>query len=90
MRSTQRAAQERLSALDTARAAVDQAEENLRIRQQQFDAGRATSEDVLDADALLARQRATLATALYEAHTRRAELQQLMGEPLKDLVSARR
>ena len=90
VRSTQRAAQERLSALDTARAAVDQAEENLRIRQQQFDAGRATSEDVLDADALLARQRATLATALYEAHTRRAELQQLMGEPLKDLVSARR
>ncbi|HKA31372.1 MAG TPA: TolC family protein, partial [Candidatus Binatia bacterium] len=81
---------ERLAALDTARAAVGQAEENLRIRQQQFDAGRATSEDVLDAQALLTQQRATLATALYEAHTRRAELQELMGLPLEELASATR
>ena len=72
------------------RAAVGQAEENLRIRQQQFDAGRATSDDVLDAEALLAQQRATLATALYQAHTRRAELQQLMGLPLDAIVSRQR
>ena len=51
VRDTRDAAAERLAALDTARAAVGQAEENLRIRQQQFDAGRATSEDVLDAQA---------------------------------------
>ena len=88
VRDTRAAAAERLTALDTARAAVGQAEENLRIRRQQFDAGRATSEDVLDAQALLTQQRATLATALYEAHTRRAELQELMGLPLEDLASA--
>jgi len=90
VRDTRDAAAERLTALDTAHAAVGQAEENLRIRQQQFDAGRATSEDVLDAQALLTQQRATLATALYEAHTRRAELQELMGLPLEDLASAPR
>jgi outer membrane protein TolC len=73
---------ERLAAEAAATAAVGQAEENLRIRQQQFDAGRATSEDVLEAEALLASQRATLASARYQAHTRRAELQQLMGLPL--------
>ena len=83
VRDTRDAAAERLDALDTARAAVGQAEENLRIRRQQFDAGRATSEDVLDAQALLTRQRATLAIALYQAHTRRAELQELMGLPLE-------
>lgn len=90
VRDTRDAAAERLAALDTARAAVGQAEENLRIRQQQFDAGRATSEDVLDAQALLTQQRATLATALYEAHTRRAELQELMGLPLEELAFATR
>src|SRR4029453_18544984 len=90
VRDTGEAAAERLAALDTARAAVGQAEENLRIRQQQFDAGRATSEDVLDAQALLTEQRATPATALYEAHTRRPELQELMGLPLEDLASAPR
>ncbi len=90
VRDTRQAAAERLHALDTARDAVGQAEENLRIRRQQFDAGRATSEDVLDAQALLTRQRATLATALYQAHTRRAELQELMGLPLEDLAAATR
>jgi outer membrane protein TolC len=90
IRETQRAAAERLSALDTARGAVGQAEENLRIRQQQFNAGRATSEDVLDAQLLLTRQRATLATALYQAHTRRAELQELMGLPLEALATVTR
>lgn len=82
VRSTHRAAEERLAALDTGESAVEQAEENLRIRQQQFDVGRATSDDVLDATALLARERASLATARYQAHTRRAELQRLMGRPL--------
>ena len=32
--------------------------------------------------------RATLARALYDAHTRRAELQQLMGLPLDQLAVA--
>lgn len=89
VRLVQQAAAERLAALDTAETAVGQAEENLRIREQQFDAGRATSDDVLEAAAILARQRATLASALYQAHTRRAELQQLMGTGLEGLVPAR-
>ncbi len=88
VRSTQESAEERLTALSTAEAAVAQAEENLRIRQQQFEVGRATSDDVLDAQALLSAQRAGLATALYQAHTRRAELQELMGMSLDDQAGA--
>jgi outer membrane protein TolC len=90
VRSTHRRTEERLAALQAAEAGVGQAEENLRIRQQQFTVGRATSEDVLDAEALLAGQRATLASALYQAQTRRAELQQLMGRPLEALLADRR
>jgi len=90
LRATQRAAAERLTALDTATVAVGQAEENLRIRQQQFDAGRAQTKDVLDAQRLLAEQRAVVATALYEALTRRAELQQLMGESFESLLAQER
>jgi outer membrane protein TolC len=88
LRGTQRAAAERLTARDTAAVAVGQAEENLRIRRQQFEAGRADSRDVLDAQRLLSEQRAVLATALYDAQTRRAELQQLMGVPFEALWSA--
>lgn len=87
LRATHRSAEERLAALDTAAAAIGQAEENLRIRQQQFAVGRAETRDVLDAQRLLAEQRAVLATALYEAQTRRAELQQLVGEPFEDLFT---
>ena len=77
--STHRAIEERLAALDAASAAVEQAEENLRIRREQFYAGRAASEDVLDAEALLAAQRAMLASALYQGHMHWADLQQLIG-----------
>ncbi|MCW5890800.1 MAG: TolC family protein [bacterium] len=90
VRQTRRAVEERLAALAAARTAVTQADENLRIRQQQFESGRATSEDVLDAETRLAAQRATLATALYQAHTRRAELQQLLGLPLAALAATTR
>jgi len=90
VRTTRDATAERLSALETARVAVVSAEENLRIRRQQFDAGRAQSDDVLEAQQILTRERATLATALYQAQTRRAELQQLMGLPLSALAQATR
>jgi outer membrane protein TolC len=90
VRALRQGAEERLAALATAESAVRQAEENLRIREQQFAVGRATSEDVLDAEALLAGQRATLATALYQAHTRRAELQQVLGLPLDTILPAPR
>lgn len=79
VRETRLAAEERLAALRTAELAVTQAEENLRIRRQQFDVGRASSEDVLDAQALLSSQRALRASALYGAHVRSAELRRLMG-----------
>jgi outer membrane protein TolC len=79
VRLTVQSVTERLSAHETAKASVSQAEENLRIREQQFDVGRATSDDVLTAVTILARERATAATALYEAHTRAATLRQLMG-----------
>jgi len=87
VRLARQAVEERLSALAAARAAVAQAEENLRIREQQFDVGRATSDDVLTAVSLLARERATSATALYQAHARAAELQQLMGLPVDSASS---
>ncbi len=87
VRATWGAAAERLAALTSAEAAVGQAEENLRIRRQQFDVGRATSDDVLDAQRLLSLQRATLATARYQAQTHRAELQALMGQPVTDLLA---
>ncbi len=90
VRAAQGAAVERLSALVAAEAAVGQAEENLRIRQQQFDNGRAQSDDVLIAESLLSQQRAILASALYEAHTRRAELQQLIGLSLDELAATQR
>ena len=90
VRATQGAVEERLAALASAEAAVGQAEENLRIREQQFGAGRAASEDVLDAEALLTAQRATLASALYQAHTRRAELQELMGLPIDAMTLGER
>jgi outer membrane protein TolC len=87
VRASWGAAAERLAALTTAESAVGQAEENLRIRRQQFDVGRATSDDVLDAQRLLSLQRAVLATARYQAQTRRAELQALMGQPVTDLLA---
>ncbi len=88
VRDTHDRVRERLAAIDAATAAVGQAEENLRIRQAQFDEGRATSEDLLDAAQLLTRQRAQLSAAVYRAHAYRAELQQLMGEPLSALADA--
>lgn len=87
VRFTGEAARERLAAFAAAEAAVGQAEENLRIRREQFLAGRATSENVLDAEALLAAQRAALASARYQAHVRSAELRQLMGLPLESAAS---
>jgi outer membrane protein TolC len=86
VRNAYEATGERLSALAAATEAVGQADENLRIRREQFDVGRAQSEDVLDAQAVLAHQRATLATSLYEAQVRRAELQRLMGRSLDELL----
>src|SRR5690606_18878503 len=70
VRAAQLATAERIAAHEAARHALGQAEENLRIRTQQSDVGRAQSDDVLIAERLLAEQRATLATALYQAHTR--------------------
>ena len=90
VRALHRSAEERLAALATAETAVHQAEENLRIRDQQFDVGRATSENVLDAEALLAEQRAVLASARYQAHVRRAELDEVIGRSLEPTPEVQR
>lgn len=87
VRIAAREAAERLAAEEAARAAVAQAEENLRIRRQQFRSGRATSEDVLAAEALVAAERAREARALYAAHVRRADLQRLVGMPIEELTA---
>jgi len=84
LRATHGAAMERLAALETTAVAVDQATENLRLRQQQFLAGRIESDKVLEAESLLAGQRAAAVNALYQACSRRADLQQLVGLPLAD------
>jgi hypothetical protein len=78
VRLAQQSAAERLTAFDAAEVGVGQAEENLRIREQQFEAGRATSDDVLEAVAVLALQRATLAVAPPGPHPA-GRAQQLMG-----------
>jgi outer membrane protein TolC len=87
LRAARRALEERLAAHRTAELAVRQAEENLHIRTQQFAVGRAESQDVLIAESLLARQRATRATSLYQAHVQRAALQRLMGVPLTEVAA---
>ena len=46
--------------------------------------------DVLDASRLLAAERAELASAVYQAHARRAELQRLIGLPLDPLAAESR
>ena len=60
------------------------------FRRDQFEVGRATSDDVLDAESLLARERASAANALYQAHARRAELQQLVGRGVDALYAEAR
>ena len=53
--------------LDVARLGVDQAQENLRITEEKFRSGLATSSDLLDAEVALTQAETTLAAASVES-----------------------
>ncbi len=62
-----------------ARALIDAATEALRLREREREVGRATTTDVLDAQALVARARLALVDASAEAHLARARLRYATG-----------
>lgn len=59
--------------------AIPAAQENLRLARRRFDAGAATSTDVLDAEALLARAQGRLAAARYDLLAAHAALRHALG-----------
>lgn len=69
-------------ALEVARAAVAQAEENYRIVTKRYAANNASYFDVVDAEALLTQARGSVETALYDYFGARGELDEAMGESL--------
>lgn len=69
-------------ALDVARTAVVQAEENFRIVTKKFDNNAATSFDVVDAEALLTQSRGQVEQALYDYLIASAALQKATGGAL--------
>jgi outer membrane protein TolC len=69
-------------ALDVARSAVSQAEENFRIVTKKFDNNAATSFDVVDAESLLTQARGQVEQALYDYLIAGAALQKATGAPL--------
>jgi len=70
------------SALNVARTAVTQAEENYRIVTKKFENSAATSFDVVDAESLLTQARGQVETALYDLLIARAALDRATGAPL--------
>jgi outer membrane protein len=69
-------------ALDVARTAVAQAEENYRIVTKKFDNSAATSFDVVDAESLLTESRGQVEQALYDYLIASAALQKATGAAL--------
>jgi outer membrane protein TolC len=75
-------AQSSRQALDVARTAVSQAEENFRIVTKKFENNAATSFDVVDAEALLTQSRGQVEQALYDYLIAAAALQKATGAAL--------
>jgi outer membrane protein len=75
-------AQSSREALEVARTALTQAEENYRIVTKKFDANAATSFDVVDAEGLLTQSRGQVEQALYDYLIASAALQKATGAPL--------
>lgn len=75
-------AQSSRQALDVARTAVSQAEENFRIVTKKFENNAATSFDVVDAEALLTQSRGQVEQALYDYLIASAALQKATGAAL--------
>jgi outer membrane protein TolC len=67
-------------ALDVAKHAVEQAEENFRIEQKRYESANNTSFDVLDAETQLTTARHQHQAALYDLIVARANLDRAMGE----------
>lgn len=65
--------------LETARAGLISAEENLRVVQAKFDQNMATSFDVITAQTLLTKARTSVVSALADYMTARASLERAMG-----------
>ncbi|MBN1627053.1 MAG: TolC family protein, partial [Deltaproteobacteria bacterium] len=66
--------------IPTAKKAVEQAEENLRVSEQRYKAQVTTSTEVLDAQELLSKARMNYYNALYDHNLARAELLRAIGE----------
>jgi outer membrane protein TolC len=67
-------------AIEVARRAMAQAEENFRIESRRYEARANTSFDVLDAETLLTQARGSYQTALYDCYIARAALRRAIGE----------
>ncbi len=65
--------------IPTTTKAVEQAEENLRVSRERYEAQVATSTEVLDAQALLTQARTNYYRALYSHHLARARLERALG-----------
>ncbi|MFP3928804.1 MAG: TolC family protein, partial [Desulfobacteraceae bacterium] len=65
--------------IPTTRKAVEQAEENLRVSRERYEAQVTTSTEVLDAQALLTRARTNYYRALYSHHLAKARLLRAVG-----------
>jgi outer membrane protein TolC len=78
--SALRAFREALSEMDTAKANVEAAKENLRIVTDQYQQAYAKGTDVLDAETVLAEGRFNLSDRLCRAYAAQAALLALLGE----------
>jgi outer membrane protein len=65
--------------IPTTTKAVEQAEENLRVSRERYEAQVATSTEVLDAQTLLTKARTNYYRALYSHHLARARLERAVG-----------
>ena len=72
--------QEAEKSIPTAKKAVEQAEENLRVSQERYKAQVTTSTEVLDAQTLLSQARTNYYNALYNHHLAKARLLRAIGE----------
>ncbi len=66
--------------IPTAKKAVEQAEENLRVSEMRYKVQATTSTEVLDAQTLLTRARSTYYDALYNHNLAKARLKRAIGE----------
>ncbi|HYC76763.1 MAG TPA: TolC family protein, partial [Planctomycetota bacterium] len=82
---------DRLAALRTSEASAASARENLRIFEEQFRAGVATAREVLEAQALLQENDATLRTARHQVNLAAMEAYYVAGsDPLAEAAARRR